>query len=191
MIIYLIKNKVNGKGYVGQTVRSWEERWYEHCHSCREVIDKAIRKYGVENFEICILEETDNLEDLNKLETEHILKQGTLSHSGYNLNTGGKNHIPTAETRAKLSAIHKGNKYRLGLKLSPEHIAKIVAANKGNKYNLGRKTTEETRKKLSDAHKGKKMPPRSKEWKLKQSIVKKGLPWSESRRLAQSLKEKP
>lgn len=30
MIVYLIRNKLNGKGYVGQTIRSLEQRWPEH-----------------------------------------------------------------------------------------------------------------------------------------------------------------
>jgi hypothetical protein len=31
--IYLIRNRVNGKGYVGQTVKSVRKRFFEHLRS--------------------------------------------------------------------------------------------------------------------------------------------------------------
>lgn len=45
MIIYFILNKVNGLGYVGKTIRPFEERWKEHLRADL-YIDRAIRKYG-------------------------------------------------------------------------------------------------------------------------------------------------
>lgn len=30
--IYLATNNANGKQYVGQTIRTVKERWYEHCY---------------------------------------------------------------------------------------------------------------------------------------------------------------
>ena len=63
--IYLITNKINGKGYVGLSVNI-QQRWWDHRNKSmrstkKEDIDKplykAIRKYGLENFELNILEE--------------------------------------------------------------------------------------------------------------------------------------
>ena len=83
MIIYLLRNRVNGKGYVGLTVRSLEQRWKEHCKG-NQAVDLAIKKYGLDNFERCILAEATSLPELNDLETFHIIAQGTLSPNGYN-----------------------------------------------------------------------------------------------------------
>lgn len=64
--IYKIRNKINGKIYIGQSIKI-EERWKSHILNSRQekitdssqVIHKAINKYGVENFEFSILEECD------------------------------------------------------------------------------------------------------------------------------------
>ena len=51
-VIYKITNLVNGKSYVGQTIRSFTLRWWEHY--------KAWIKYqpeGIQNFEFSVLEE--------------------------------------------------------------------------------------------------------------------------------------
>lgn len=50
-IIYRAINKINGKGYIGLTTRSLQERKDEHIKSARIESDnyyfhKAIRKYG-------------------------------------------------------------------------------------------------------------------------------------------------
>ena len=67
--IYKITNNINNKIYVGKTEFSIEKRFKEHCKDAfRERNEKrplyaAMRKYGVENFEISLIEETDNPEE--------------------------------------------------------------------------------------------------------------------------------
>jgi len=61
--IYKITNQVNGKFYVGRTIKSLQHRFRNHCYEALErnstiYFNKAIRKYGKENFiieqiEIC------------------------------------------------------------------------------------------------------------------------------------------
>ena len=62
--IYLITNLVNGKQYVGQTTCSVEERWRGHISDSKNepsiLVDKAIAKYGKENFECVLLEKLEN-----------------------------------------------------------------------------------------------------------------------------------
>ena len=67
--IYQITNKINNKIYIGKTEFSIEKRFKEHCRDAfRERNEKrplyaAIRKYGVENFEISLIEETEHPEE--------------------------------------------------------------------------------------------------------------------------------
>ena len=60
--IYLFKNKINGKCYVGQSIKP-KQRYRDHMysvnHGCHLPIHEAIRKYGIENFEFSILEENE------------------------------------------------------------------------------------------------------------------------------------
>jgi group I intron endonuclease len=63
--IYMITNEINGKVYVGKTEESIQKRFVEHCADSKKERNKnrplyrAMNKYGVENFTIHLLEETD------------------------------------------------------------------------------------------------------------------------------------
>lgn len=67
--IYKITNNINNKIYVGKTEYSIEKRFKEHCNDAfKERCEKrplysAMRKYGVENFHIELIEETNNPEE--------------------------------------------------------------------------------------------------------------------------------
>ena len=93
--IYQITNKINGKVYIGKTEFSIEKRFKEHCRDfLREKNEKrplyaAMRKYGVENFEISLIEETDNP---NEREIFWIEYFGTFKY-GYNATLGGDGTI--------------------------------------------------------------------------------------------------
>ena len=87
-IIYKITNKVNGKSYIGQTRYSLEFRWRQHIHKKDNTyFHNAIKKYGVENFSIEILEECE-VSKLNEREIFYIAKLNTFKE-GYNLTIGG------------------------------------------------------------------------------------------------------
>lgn len=93
--IYIIRNKINSKVYIGQTTRSLSIRFSNHLsaakHSKGYVIGKAIRKYGAENFYIELLEEC-NIDSLNEREKHWIaFFNSTNSKFGYNMSIGG-NH---------------------------------------------------------------------------------------------------
>jgi len=142
--IYLITNKINGKQYVGQTIRTMGARWKDHISEsrrCSYPIAQAIKKYGSENFEVSELARCNSIEQLNELEPLLIQQYDTLRPNGYNLASGGKNAIPHPETIQRLSESHKGKK------LSPEQVEKLRQAN------TGRIRSEETRKKMGLASK--------------------------------------
>lgn len=90
--IYLIKNKLNGKCYVGQSI-DIEARWKQHIidskNKCNQAIHKAISKYGKENFEFSVLEEC-SADELDEREIHWIKELDTFnSNSGYNCTLGG------------------------------------------------------------------------------------------------------
>lgn len=72
--IYCITNKINNKQYIGQSV-DIKKRFREHCFSARHPENKdynmpihlAMAKYGIENFQIEILE-LCNRDKLNEKE---------------------------------------------------------------------------------------------------------------------------
>lgn len=87
--IYLITNKVNGLKYVGQSI-DVISRWSAHCRDSEIAIDKAIQKYGVENFKIEIIEENVPENELDEREIYWIDFYNTYKGKGYNQDAGGK-----------------------------------------------------------------------------------------------------
>ena len=95
--IYKITNKLNGKVYIGQTIKSLKERFEKHCWGTTEkdqyhlnmAIKKAIRKYGKENFTIELIEEVETTK-LDEREVYWISFYDSYN-KGYNCTLGGQN----------------------------------------------------------------------------------------------------
>lgn len=136
--IYMYINKINGKKYVGQTV-NFNRRHYEHLRGDL-VIDNAIRKYGIDNFEIVILiEDLDSVDEMNKYEIEYIKQyESLLEQHGYNVSTGGNGWEVTNEFRQQCSERNKGDNNYF-------HEHKFIG--KDNHF-YGKHHTEETKDKL-------------------------------------------
>lgn len=96
--IYKIENNINHHIYVGQSVNI-EKRWKREIaasqlsadHSYDYPLQRAFRKYGVENFSFDIIE-TCSLEELNAKEIYWIHYYDSFFH-GYNQTLGGEHHI--------------------------------------------------------------------------------------------------
>lgn len=91
--IYIIRNTVNDKVYIGQTKVSLKLRFQNHLSAARKgkdyIIGKAIRKYGEEKFYIELLEEC-TIEELNEREKYWISYfNSTNNKFGYNISIGG------------------------------------------------------------------------------------------------------
>lgn len=87
--IYVIKNKINGKCYVGKT-KNPDKRLYEHKRLVgkkRHKLYDAIQHYGWDNFDFIILDQTTP-EKINDLEILYIKKYNTILE-GYNYTIGG------------------------------------------------------------------------------------------------------
>ena len=123
--IYKHTSKTSGKVYIGQTnninVR-WKPGAYRNCAK----FYAAIQKYGWDDFEHEILEDNLTLEEANQRETYYIELYDSINN-GYNLNTGGDNHLASEETRNKMSQTRKGVPH------SPEHNLAISKALTGYK----------------------------------------------------------
>lgn len=194
--IYMHKNKINGKVYIGQTGIDPKIRWGANGRGYTDdtYFAKAIRKYGWKNFEHIILETDLTLDDANVLEEYYIQKYKALDHNyGYNLKHGGSMGGHTEETKRHLSEIQKGKHHSprtefkkgnipwtKGKKLPQYMVEKIRERSKGNKYNFGHKWTDEQKKIQSERIKLTFTPERLK----KMSDAMKGyIPWNKGKKM--------
>lgn len=186
--IYLLRNSVNSKVYVGQTWKTPEERGeFGYGYRKSPLLFNAIQKHGWKNFWYEVLELCYDQEEADSAE-EHYIKQfrSRDRRFGYNIKEGGSLGKMSEETKKKISLAQKGKK------LSTEHKKKLSESHKGqvvwNKgiktgqvpWNKGRKLpqfsginhphhgksfSKEIREKMSKSAKTR--PPCSKETKLK------------------------
>lgn len=94
--IYIIKNSVNNKVYIGQS-KDAAQRWLGHIYDARyrkkhrkkmQVIQKAMMKYGIEKFHYEVLEyQVDNADER---EIYWIQRYNSVIPNGYNVAPGGK-----------------------------------------------------------------------------------------------------
>lgn len=84
--IYKITNLINGKCYIGQTIQKVNRRWKDHKSSKNGmIINKAIRKYGKENFSFEVLEDNILQENLSSRELHYITLYKSFNRKyGYN-----------------------------------------------------------------------------------------------------------
>jgi DNA-binding transcriptional regulator YiaG len=85
-IIYKITNKQNGRSYIGGTSLSFENRyqnrWWATTHNT-ELQDDAF-KLGSDFFEVTFLFESENNDELGRIEQEMIEVHQTMTPNGYN-----------------------------------------------------------------------------------------------------------
>lgn len=115
MLIYKITNNINNKVYIGQTTNSLNERIreyrneYKHNPNSRPII-RAMNKYGFNNFNFEIIDETDSKLKLDELERKYIKEYNSLiTQNGYNVELGGNGKGKhSKETRRKISEAQIG-----------------------------------------------------------------------------------
>lgn len=89
MYIYLLRNTVNDKTYVGKTARTPEKRFIEHVDASKQkrtYLQKSMSKHGAENFVVEILEAVDDESLLDTKEKYWIAKL----NPEYNMTKGGE-----------------------------------------------------------------------------------------------------
>lgn len=133
--IYIYRNKINGKRYIGQTTKTVEERYSNGRGYKNQVFGRALKKYGRENFDLIYVEVKD--ENLDAIESALIKEFDTTNPKyGYNRESGGnKNKHPSEETKKKNSEAQKGEKNHFyGKHHSEESKMKNAEANEKFHY---------------------------------------------------------
>lgn len=164
-VIYKIRNTINDCCYVGSAI-DLKKRWWQHKNELKkgthhsQILQRAWKKYGEENFVFEIIEEI--LEKSKLIEREQY-------------------YTDILKPEYSIKKICNSN---LGLKFSEEHKRKISESHMGEKNPnfgktgelnpfFGRRHTEETKRKNSESHMGKNNPmygkKRSEESKQKSS----------------------
>lgn len=156
--IYKTINLLNGKYYIGKhQTKNVNDSYY----GSGVALEKAIKKYGKENFKKEILFIFNNEEEMNQKERELVNETIVNDRNSYNMGLGGeggamflgKHH--SLKTRQKISNIVKNR---------PSMSDKIK--NKISESNKNRIFSDETKKKIS---KKMKFIHRTNEWKQKVS----------------------
>ncbi|MGJ7912617.1 NUMOD3 domain-containing DNA-binding protein [Neobacillus sp. LXY-1] len=172
-IIYKATNLRNGKMYIGQTTDPMEERKRRHISSVINgddtVFYRAIRKYGEENFNWCIIGEAYSKDELDDKERFWIAYYNTYIHAkkshGYNMTLGGDGSFGFKHTNESKEKMSKLQRKRLSNKenhpMFKKHHTdrarfKISKARKGvycgeNHPWYNRKHTEESKQKMRES----------------------------------------
>lgn len=97
--IYRHTHTATDRCYVGQTMRTWEERWAAHQRDSllHPLLFAAIQEHGVRAFRHEVLERVDTQAKANDAEKKWIAHFGCLDPDGYNQREGGA-RLPTGLT---------------------------------------------------------------------------------------------
>lgn len=192
--IYKFTNNLNGKVYIGKSVNIY--RRYSHHISCvnnndkqiKQLIHKAIRKYGLSNFSFSIIEEC-NKELLDEREI-YWIKYYNSFNNGYNMTEGGDGGLIINEkTREK----HRESIKR---KWTDPKFREKVMSSKSEPWNKGHHLSDDIKEKISKSKTGKsaawnKGKTLSDEHKVKLSVSHKGkTTWNKGRKLDKETKNR-
>lgn len=147
--IYIIKNTINNKVYIGQTTMNIEDRFKAHIKKStiknrKYKLYNAFKKYGVENFYIEMVEENIPINKLDNKEMFYIEKYDSYKN-GYNSTKGGDGRtINKKFDENKIIKLYKNGKSTTEIakiyNVSGATITRVLKRNKintrenGNKY---------------------------------------------------------
>ena len=174
--VYKITNKINNKSYIGKSEVDISYRLSQHKRGIysNEHLQRAIQKYGIENFTFEVLEECSKDLCCDR-EIYWIKYYNTLYPNGYNYTTGGENKSgfsfsdiskqkmsEKAKVRCNTIKGKKAQSDKAKKRVWTEEQKKKVSETlkrrykEGSRYSpKGTKHSEETKKKMSESRKGK------------------------------------
>ncbi|MMZ42262.1 GIY-YIG catalytic domain protein [compost metagenome] len=148
-VIYILKNRINNKIYVGQTTnlkRRIKEYRVSRIYkkSMQYALMEDIVKYGYDQFDIDILDNGDTVSELHEKEIYWIDKLNATDVSiGYNKKSGGKGGIMTDDSKTKMSETSSLFKHSDETKIL-KSIPIVVFSNNKFKYYHGSKSFADT-----------------------------------------------
>jgi len=150
MIIYKSTNLINGKVYIGQSIKTLPKRISGHKATSKKpkiFFHYAIKKYGFENFNWTIIDQAYNREELDDKEIFWIdFYDSRNKDKGYNINEGGNHSLVSEETKIKISENAKHNdNYGMKNKHHSEDVVNMLKV-----IHLGKKHSKEYKQKQSD-----------------------------------------
>ena len=164
--LYCIENKITGQKYIGITSLKPEERWKKHQYAYKTEKKKndcprfynSIRKYGVENFELSVLEQSEDASYIESLEVKYIAENKDLLNvspggGGMTINSGWK-HSPETIEKMKGDPRRKNSGERNGMygkTHSDEFKENVRLRMKENNPMQGKTHSPETREKIRQA----------------------------------------
>jgi len=141
MIVYKITNKNNGLAYIGRTVGTVNKRLREHLTPKKKsYFSNSLRKYGIKDFVVQIIDKSDDIDILNEKEEYWISYYNTIYPKGYNMTYGGEGNVRSKETCDKIS------RAKIGKKRPEDSVRKMVETRRNNGTF---KHSDEQRKKYS------------------------------------------
>lgn len=187
-VIYLWTEIRDGEEYpcyVGQTTQKIHRRCKIHLKSKREYLFQRSLRKRTHVFKCYIVQKENNLDSLNKIETEYIQRYNTYrpeNFLAYNLTLGGNNYHLTDEIKKKISDKLKGRVFSVESKRKMSESQKRVvrdweiSSETRMKLSIAmtkRKWTDKMRSNMSKSVKGRKL---SESWKKNMSLARIGKP---------------
>ena len=162
--IYAILNLVNGKVYIGSSINVNGRLAVHRIALARgkhgnSHLQGAWNKHGPGAFSFEVLKECPEDELLEQEQFHMDILDSMNPRMGYNSRGAERWGELSDESRAKMSAAHKGNHNALGYKHMLETRTRISNALKAHPSLLGRTVSAESKAKMSAAHTGKKFSP--------------------------------
>lgn len=155
--VYLHRNRINNKMYVGITSRNPETRWQNGTAYKRNPhFNSAIQKYGWDSFDHIILHSCLSADEARQYETLYITQLNLCDKNyGYNMTLGGEGitgYTFTDEQKKRMSENNKGERNPCYGRKGSSHP--MFGKRGTNNPNYGRKATEEQRRNMSIGRKG-------------------------------------
>jgi group I intron endonuclease len=135
--IYVVRNSVDDKVYVGQTVMEPKERFRIHCKPSNRrysLLSEAICEFGRDKFWIEVLATVNSQKELNETEVLFISQLNSIYPNGYNKRDGGyqfgRMH---PETKEKIARANRGQRR------SKATLERMSKASRGNQHARGKR----------------------------------------------------
>lgn len=127
--IYMIKNMINGKFYIGSSVNT-NKRLTGHRYELsknqhsNKLLQRSYNKYGEENFEYIIIQYCEEKDLIKNEQWWFDTLKPELNIAKVAGRTTGYKH--TKETKKHLSKVRKGHSWNKGILKSEEHKRKLA-----------------------------------------------------------------